>query len=135
MNDTHFQGYKMSLKFNASHSMTDEDNMHAHSFILKLFIKKETDTFVEFSEYEKIIKEYIEKYRGKYLNYFFDDIPTLENLCIHFFEDIEEILSDTNDFTLISVELGDSPIKSVKVGNEIIASRANLFINNNILNK
>lgn len=134
MDNVQFQGYKMLLKFNASHSMTDRSAMHVHSFILKLYIRKENDTFVEFNKYEKIIIDYINKYRGKYLNDFFEDSTTLENLSIHFFEDIEEILSDTNNFSLISLELGDSPLKSVKIGHEIIASRANLFINSNVLN-
>jgi 6-pyruvoyl-tetrahydropterin synthase len=113
--------------------MTDEDGKHVHSFILKLYIRKENENFVEFNKYEKIIKEYIEKLRGNYLNYIFDETPTLEYLSLRFFEDIEEILSDTKNFTLVSLELGDSPIKSVKVGNEIIASRANLFIDSSVL--
>ena len=131
--DRNFIGYKMSIKFNASHSMTDRSAMHVHSFLLKIYIKKETENFVEFNKYEKIILEYIKKYRGKYLNDFFEDQTTLENLCLHFFEDIEDILSDTNDFSLLNLELGDSPLMSVKVGRNIIASRANLFIDNKVL--
>ena len=53
MDNVQFQGYKMLLKFNASHSMTDRSAMHVHSFILKLYIKKENDAFVEFNKYEK----------------------------------------------------------------------------------
>ena len=83
---------------------------------------------MEFFEYEKTIMNYINQYKGKYLNDLFDETPTLEYLCIRFFTDIEYILDNVEPFTLLSLELGDSPIRSVKVGQEIIASRTNIFI-------
>ncbi len=123
-----FVGYKMTFRFNASHSMTDKTRLHAHTFLVNIYIKKETNAFIEFIEYEKAIVKYINQYKGQYLNDFFDEIPTLEFLCIKFYNDIEYILQDIEAFNLISVELGDSPIKTVKVGKEIVASRASIFI-------
>lgn len=128
INNSLVEGYKMTFKFNASHSMTDKSKEHAHTFFVNLYISKDVNSFVEFFEYEKTIMNYINQYKGKYLNDLFDETPTLEYLCIRFFTDIEYILDNVEPFTLLSLELGDSPIRSVKVGQEIIASRTNIFI-------
>ncbi len=122
------EGYKMTYKFNASHSMQKWVNIHTHTFFVNLYITKDTAKFVEFYEYEKAIINYINKYKGCYLNDLFTEEPTVEFLCMTFFHDISEILDSTEAFTLLSLELGDSPINSVKVGKEIIASRANIHI-------
>ena len=47
-----FEGYKMTFKFNASHSLSDETKKHAHTFLVRLYIQKDTKDFVEFFEYE-----------------------------------------------------------------------------------
>ena len=122
------EGYRMTFKFNASHSMTDRSKEHAHTFLVNLYITKDVSSFVEFHEYEKTITNYIEQYKGQYLNDLFEERPTLEFLCIRFFTDIEKILDSIDAFTLLNLELGDSPIRTVKVGRNIIAGRANIFI-------
>ena len=64
----------------------------------------------------------------------FKETPTIEYLCLRFYKDIEAILSNIEAYTLLNLELGDSPIKSVKVGREIIAGRANIFITDEMYN-
>ncbi len=123
-----FEGYKMTFKFNASHSLSDETKKHAHTFLVRLYIQKDTKDFVEFFEYEKLIKNYINQYRGQYLNDYMQEIPTIENVCIMFFEDIEKIFNNEPAFSLISLEFGDNPLKMAKVGHKAISSRANIII-------
>ncbi len=127
-----FQGYKMNYKFNASHNFSKKiEGRHAHTFCVDLFIRKNNNSFVEFTTYEKRIQTYLKKYRGQYLNKmmeFENEIPTLEAICRKFFIDIDDIFKMGNDFTLVRLEIGDNPISSVSVGEEIIINSSNLFI-------
>ena len=120
--------YKMTFKFNASHSMSDRSNEHAHTFMVSMYIRRLSNNFIEFYEYETAIANYIQQYKGAYLNDIFDFNPTLEALCLRFFDDISYIFNKDANFELLSLELGDNPTKTVKVGKEIIINQANIKI-------
>lgn len=133
-----FSGYKMSYKFNASHSMTGEkEKEHSHTFIIKIYISKEAENFSKFELYESKVKDYIQKYKKQYLNdmeEFNGQIPSLEFMCIVIYNDIVKIFDDLEEYNVIKVEIGDSPTKSVAISNEIIAGAADIFISNEDFN-
>ena len=124
--------YKVNYKFNASHNFSkDIKGKHPHTFCVDIFIKKNSDEFVEFVDYEKKIENYLMRYKSQYLNDLdeFDGVvPILENMCKRFYDDILHIFSDDTHFNLVRVELGDNPKRSVSVGEDIVINSSNIYI-------
>jgi len=138
MNRKKFEGYKMTYRFNASHTISTMDKVHAHTFWVKLYIKKDTLEFVEFINYEKEITDYFEGYRRKCINEFEafkDSGASLENMCRVFFEDIKKVFEGIEEFSLVKLELGDSPINSVSCATEVIAGEAGIFIDSQLFER
>ncbi len=112
------QFYNIKFKFNAAHSMSDITGKHPHTFSCIVLISKDANVYTPFFEYENHIKKYFNQYRGQYLNEhsrFKSILPTLENMADVFFKDIEKILTDEPHFTILRLELGDSPTRVVSV--------------------
>ena len=126
-----FEGYKATYRFNASHSIGGFEDKHTHTFKVNVYIQRDTAGFVEFSDYENEIKNYFEQYRRRYINSFkaFEGKPaTLENMCKVFFEDVKKIFDGIDDYTLVKLEICDSPTKSVSVSEIIFAGDADTYI-------
>lgn len=103
--------YKYTFRFNASHSMSsDTSNAHTHSFVVSIHMNYEEH--ISYNVIEKNIKIYLERYKGKCLNDLLVELPTIENIAMHLFEDLGYIIGANN---LISLELSDSPVQLFKV--------------------
>jgi len=136
MKKSNFEGYKSTYRFNASHTLSTKDKIHSHTFWVKLYIERDSMQFVEFFKYENQIKKYFEEYSGKCLNdtkSFENIIPTLENICRIFFEDIQKMFADNDAFNLIKLEVGDGPVGSVSIGSGVIAGDSDIYIEDNIM--
>ncbi len=126
-----FEGYKTTYRFNASHSIGGFESKHTHTFKVNVYIQRDTAGFVEFSDYENEISQYFEQYRRRYINAFekFEGKPaTLENMCKVFFEDVKAIFDGIDDYTLVKLEICDSPTKSVSYSEMIFAGDADVYI-------
>ena len=121
--------YKYSFNLNASHSFKNGINIHSHTFKITLFIEL-MDEEVSFNEYEKMVNDYLELYRGKYLNNIdpFNKIsPTLENMAKVFYDKINEILLDCS-LDLRKLEIGDGYTVSTSLGEILISGSNNRII-------
>jgi len=130
--------YRSTYKFNASHTVTTMDRLHAHTFWVKIYIEVNVDAFVSFMTYERQIGQYFEKYSSQCINRmssFEGIVPTLENMCKVFFKDIEAIFNEVDEFSLVEIELGDGPIYSTSVGHKIIAGNADIVISDDYYEK
>lgn len=134
-----FNGYKMSCKFNAKHSMNNkEEDAHSHTFRVTVYIEKQDSSFAEFNEYENKVKEYLGQFKKQYLNnmkQFKNKLPTLENMCQVFYKDIWHIFFDTNVFNLVKLEVSDSPIKTVALSDIVITGNSDTIIDIELIEK
>jgi len=138
MQSTRFEGYKTTYRFNASHTIGSFEDKHTHTFRVNVYIHRDIASFVEFADYEKALKTYFEQYRRRFINSFekFEGLPaTLEYMCWVFFEDIKKIFDGIDAFTLVKLELGDSPTRSVSVSEIVIAGDSDMFISNDLYKK
>lgn len=128
---TRLEGYKMTYRFNASHTINSLDKVHTHTFWVKIYIRKDIKGFFEFADYENKIVDYFAGYRRKCINdfdSFKESGASLENMCRIFFKEIGDIFESIDEFSLVKLELGDSPIKSVSCATEVIAGEAGIYI-------
>lgn len=118
------QRYKKTIKFNAQHNTGGIS--HPHTFTVTLYIISEKP--ILFYEQESIINNYFEKLRGKYLNAIFNEENlTLERMGEIFFLSIRNLLSGTS-FNLETVEIGDSPTKTIIISDYYRVGSARLLI-------
>lgn len=118
------QRYKETFKFNASHGNVS----HPHTFTVTVYIVKTKEEFVPFYIYEETVQNYFERLRGKYLNAVFEEENlTLEKMGEIFFKDIRLLLKDTS-FNLETVEIGDSPTRTIIVSDYYRVGSARLMI-------
>lgn len=124
------QLYTIETSFNATHSMGDGKPRHAHTFIVKIILRKKGDDIRPFSDYEKAIDNELEKYRGKYLNDldgFREMVPSLENICLVLYEEMKDFFSKEDYYEVLRLESGDNPTRQISVGEEIYISAVNRF--------
>lgn len=136
---SNFKGYKCTYRFNAYHNTLNMENeKHLHTFWVNVYIECKNKEFTKFDVYEFQIKKYFNKFKGTYLNnipVFKDNKPTLENMCLVFYEGIHSIFNELEDLEVVKLELSDGPLKSVSVGELIIAGSTNLLIEKELFEK
>lgn len=120
--------YRIRCQFNAVHSLdlSDPRKMHAHTFRVTAYIEDIGEELHTIDRCHKLLNEYFEKYKGfrmNDVNPFRTLLPTIENMCQVFYEDLTEKLSKEG-VQLAKLELGDSPLTSYSVGNCLLAGSA-----------
>lgn len=105
------------------HNMDMEDprKMHAHSFRVTAYIRGGSN-HMQYNTCEQAVQTYLDKYEGIRINdlpAFKNEVPTLENMCIKFYGDLCEIVKE-HGAELIRLELGDSPVASFSIANELL---------------
>ncbi|MBQ7925057.1 MAG: 6-carboxytetrahydropterin synthase, partial [Lachnospiraceae bacterium] len=71
---------------------------------------------------EQAIKQYLLKYRGKYLNEldeFQEMLPTIENICEVLYKAIGQIVH-RHGTRLVQIEVGDSPVALYAIGERLL---------------
>lgn len=69
------KNYHLKYRLNISHSVdSDRSKEHNHIFEIEVYAYPEDDTFVEFSDMEKLVEDVLSKYQKRYLN----DMPEFE---------------------------------------------------------
>lgn len=116
--------YRIRYQFNAMHSLdlSIADKMHAHTFRVIAYLENVGTELEKIDICEKILSEYFSKYKGFRINDvppFRDLIPTIENMCQVFYNDLAKKLSEEK-VELVKLELGDSPLASYSVGKKLL---------------
>lgn len=109
-----FCGYKYSFRLNAIHDIiSNGENKHGHTFYITLYIEsKETDNFQPYYLVEERIENFMERFRGKFLNEekeFKDIIPIYENIGLIFFKELSKIIND-GQYVLQKLEINENPL-------------------------
>jgi len=87
---------------------------HPHTWELIIHGAKITDSFTLFNEIEKMIENFLLQYQDRFINTvqpFTTINPTLENICTHFKERIQEMLH-AKGWLLLSIELSETPARA-----------------------
>ncbi|TAH65381.1 MAG: 6-pyruvoyl tetrahydrobiopterin synthase [Anaerolineaceae bacterium] len=112
-----YSKYKFKFYLNASHAIYINGSMgerHPHTWEITLYVLKEREEFVQFSNLEEKINEWMKKYQDKFINQIapFDTInPTIENCCDFFKENLKIILQNEG-WILLSIEISETPTRS-----------------------
>lgn len=120
------KAYKNTFRLNASHSISNDKGVpqtHHHTFTLSLDIVKTIDDFEEFEQIENGINEYLNRFRGKYINSidpFTHILPTIENMGRYFYDELSSDL-DKNGYKLIRLEIGETPAEVFSVSDFVFA--------------
>ena len=131
-----FDGYKFKFKFNASHYIDAirPETIHSHTFHIILYLENDNNNFIVYNEIEKNINKYLDRYRGKCLNfvYPFDKItPTLENLCKEMYQKIENYCNSIG-IILDKLSISDNSLLWYSLGNGILIDSLNENITEDI---
>lgn len=109
--------YKLKFYLNAEHYVILSDNkgeLHPHTWEIQLHFGMPRTVFREFTDIEKNIEQYLNKYQNKVLNEIspFDRIvPTLENMTDCFAEDCFNIIEKLGG-VLYSIETAETPTRT-----------------------
>jgi 6-pyruvoyltetrahydropterin/6-carboxytetrahydropterin synthase len=90
---------------------------HPHTWEITIHVLKEKDEFIQFSNLEKKIENWMKRYQDKFLNEIapFDRVnPTMENCCDYFKEVLKPILQ-SEGWTLLTIEMSETPTRSYVV--------------------
>lgn len=122
------KAYRIRCQFNALHNLNlaCPEKMHAHTFRVTAYIKNVGEELEKIDVCDRLIKTYFSRYKGHRLNDvlpFRDTIPTIENMCKVFYEDLAEGLLQEG-VSLVKLELGDSPLAAYSVGSSLLAGSA-----------
>lgn len=120
--------YIFKYYVNAAHSTDNQiEHSHNHTFTISFWIehpgeKKE----VLFNKADTMIKKYLEKFSGKYLNAepdFAGLNPTLENIGEVIYDQMTKNIKSTG-FDLLKVEICENPLKVFSVSSQILLPSA-----------
>ena len=117
------KSYRFKFYLNAMHSVRIADidsDMHPHTWEIVVYIKKYGESFIEFSETERVVQLYLEKYEEQFLNKIppFDDItPTMENIGEVLFEELSGILN-SKGWLLQKLEISENPSRTYILEND-----------------
>jgi 6-pyruvoyltetrahydropterin/6-carboxytetrahydropterin synthase len=115
-----YSQYKFKFYLNASHAIYINGSMgerHPHTWEITINVLKEKDEFIQFSNLEKKIENWLKRYQDKFLNERapFDRInPTMENCCDYFKEVLKPILQ-SEGWILLTIEMSETPTRSYVV--------------------
>lgn len=116
-----YREYRFKFYLNASHYIIidgKEGQTHPHTWEFMICIRKSTDKFVQFHEFEKVLDDYFNQYQNRVINEVapFDTIvPTLENMADYFVGDIRRIVHEIGG-ELIVMESSETPTRSYILG-------------------
>ena len=117
------KSYRFKFYLNAMHSVRIADidsDMHPHTWEIVVYIKKYGESFIQFSETERVVQLYLEKYEEQFLNKIppFDDItPTMENIGEVLFEELSGILN-SKGWLLQKLEISENPSRTYILEND-----------------
>lgn len=126
--DMQTRAYRIRCQFNALHNldMDHPEKMHAHTFRVTAYVENVGEELEKIDVCDRRIQEYFSRYKGCRMNdmaLFRDRIPTIENMCEAFYEDLTECLLQEG-VSLVKLELGDSPLAAYSVGSSLLAGSA-----------
>ena len=112
-----YREYRLKSYLNMSHYIIIDGRQglsHPHTWEFVVTMVVVGDEFVQFSAFESLIEQYLEKYQDKILNTIapFDTIvPTIENVTDHFYEELKGMLHEHGG-ELVSMEGSETPTRS-----------------------
>lgn len=126
-----FKAHKFIFKFNASHYFNKREDLHSHTFFVKLYIYSKGNEFVSYEDLERVFHNFFNNYKGSILNdeALFETVtPTIENMGKIFYVILDNICS-AQGLKLLRLEIGDGPLKSFCIGEKIIVGTVHNEIN------
>lgn len=121
--------YKFNFYLNASHAIYINGKMgesHPHTWEIVIHTIKSQKDFIMFSEVEKSIEQFLEKYQNQFINKyepFNKTNPTLENITRYFLQEMKGILEPLG-WIVFSIEVSETPTRSYIIS----------LVENNIVN-
>ncbi|MBE5950260.1 MAG: 6-pyruvoyl tetrahydrobiopterin synthase [Lachnospiraceae bacterium] len=115
-----YSEYKFKFYLNASHSIYINNKLgqkHPHTWEITMDMIKIVDGFVQFNDVEYTIEKMLSDYQDKYINEIppFDTLnPTLENICLHFKDCIDEQMKNMG-WLLLKIEISETPTRSYMI--------------------
>lgn len=112
-----FREYRIKAYLNARHFIYingNQGSVHPHTWEFILYMRFPNNEFIEFTDFEKAINNYLEKFQNKVINNIepFDTIiPTLENITDSLSSDFFNIITDMNGL-LIKIEASETPTRT-----------------------
>lgn len=124
MNNYHIFKYYI----NAAHSVDNQiEHSHTHTFTVAFWIEHpDGKENLPFGDVDKMMEEYLQGFRGKYLNAepdFAGLSPTLENFCEVLYEKMGKKLEERG-LKLLKTEVCENPLRVYSVSNEILLPSA-----------
>lgn len=105
----HLYYYHYRKKFNILHSF--DSDIHLHTVEVELVFSNENHEFDKFSDVENTIVQCFQRYDNQCLNdlkEFHEIMPTIENLGYFLYENIKNVLAETN-YKLVKLDIGENP--------------------------
>lgn len=109
--------YKFKFYVNARHSVAfdnGQSNIHPHTWEIVIYVKGITETFINFTEFEKMIENHIERYEGQYLNemeIFGGENPTMEHIGASLNTHLSLLMKKEN-LQLERLEISENPTRT-----------------------
>lgn len=107
--------YKFKFYINARHSVNFsgiQSNIHPHTWEVVTYINVNPEEFINFTEIEEKFEEYLDMYEGKYLNdleYFKEVEPTMENIAVKIFNDLDDA---SDSYVVNRIEVSENPTRT-----------------------
>ncbi|MDD6794857.1 MAG: 6-pyruvoyl-tetrahydropterin synthase-related protein [Clostridiaceae bacterium] len=108
-----YEGYKHKFRINISHDNGTNSKVHYHTIEITMYIRNTVESFEGYDKIESIIKKYLDKYSGKYLNemeIFAENLPTIENIGEVFYKELKELLVK-DSYELVKLEITETPTR------------------------
>lgn len=129
MKDMIYRVYELKFYLNAQHYITIDGKrgqLHPHTWEFTLRFQLPRDSFVEFSQVEKTIQEYLAPYQNQVMNDMepFDTLePTVENMTDYFAQEFQRLIGNMQG-NLLEVRNSETPTRSYIVELEGNASES-----------
>lgn len=117
MKDMIYRVYELKFYLNAQHYITIDGKrgqLHPHTWEFTLRFQLPRDSFVEFSQVEKKIQEYLAPYQNQVMNDVepFDTLePTVENMTDYFAQEFQRLIGNMQG-NLLEVRNSETPTRS-----------------------
>lgn len=108
--------YRFKFYVNARHSVNFsgiQSEIHPHTWEIVMYIDVNSDAFINFTDIEKTAIEYLNKYEGCYLNDLEDFKtvePTMENIAVKIFEDLNDNIN--SQINISKLEVSENPTRT-----------------------
>lgn len=114
--------YKFKFYINARHSVSFngvQSNIHPHTWETVVYIKMESGSIINFTEFETLLEKYFINYEGRYFNdldCFKKVNPTMENIGKKIFVDLNQVLTKRG-LELFKLEISENPTRTYVIEN------------------